>query len=263
MNGSTTRIKGLILQDLYITRHETVVWVDLVFFSSINLFLFGLISNFLTGGTGAHAEYLLIGVVLWEMLRVCQYTVTVTSLWNMWSHNLANLFIAPISEREFVIGNILTSVIKTIAVFAGMSIAVRLGFGFDVLSINFGILVIVAASLMMFGCAVGLLLLGFVFRYGQKIQAVAWSAIYLFQPISGVFFPTSYLPRPVELISYAVPASWSIRAVHYDLDNNGPALSTALIGFGTSVAALALSAWVFHTLFHKSRVVGQFARNDL
>jgi ABC-2 type transport system permease protein len=95
------------------------------------------------------------------------------------------------------------------------------------------------------------------------VQAIAWSAIYLLQPIVGVFFPTSYLPRPFELLSYVVPASWSIRAVHYAIDGSGPVWSTLLVGLLTSVVALVIGGWVFHTLFHRSRVVGQFARNDL
>ena len=44
-------------------------------------------------------------------------------------------------------------------------------------------------------------------RWGLGAEELAWAAIFLLAPISGVYYPISVLPEWLQAVAYAVPAS--------------------------------------------------------
>lgn len=68
---SLNRIKAVLLQELFITKRSLEVILDLFFFSFIFVIMFGFVSIFLTRTVNAAAaQFLLLGIVLWEIIRV-------------------------------------------------------------------------------------------------------------------------------------------------------------------------------------------------
>src|SRR5690242_21798029 len=112
------RIKAVLLQELYITRGSLEILVDLFYTSLITVVVFGLVSGFLTGVTEGPntGSYLILGMLLWDVIRVNQYSVTVGSLWNIWSHNLSNMFVAPLSLAEYIAAHMLSGLLKTLVI---------------------------------------------------------------------------------------------------------------------------------------------------
>ena len=94
------RIKGILLQELYITRRSLEIIVDLFYTSLMTVVVFGLVSGFLTGVLNPNTgSYLLLGMLLWDVIRVNQYSVTVGSLWNIWSQAEGELAAKPCSPQ--------------------------------------------------------------------------------------------------------------------------------------------------------------------
>ncbi len=259
---SWRRISGLIMQDLYMTRRESTLWADLFFFSIINVLVFGLIAKHFAGSDAEAGLFVVSGMLLWEIIRLCQYTVTVTSLWNVWSSNLSNLFIAPISLVEYAVGNILSATIKTIAILIPLSIATWLCFDFSILSIGMGPLILAVVNLVVFSASLGLILLGLIFRYGTRVQALAWSAVYLFQPLLGVYFPLDVLPRPFELIAQVIPATHTFQGVRNAILGTGDVYGPLLLSGAVGLVILVACYFAFAAWHRRSMVVGQFARNN-
>jgi ABC-2 type transport system permease protein len=203
---SWQRIKGIILQEAYVARREATVWVDLIVVSTMSVVVFGFLSRYLTQSQNrTAATYVILGLLLWEVTRINQWCVSVNSLWNMWSSNLTNVFVTPISIPEYIAGNCILAFVKTTAVSIVLSVAAALAFDFNILSLGAPTLVLCLMIMTVFAWALGWLLLGVIFRYGITVQSVAWGTIFFLQPLCAVFFPLAVLPEPLHPIARLLP----------------------------------------------------------
>jgi ABC-2 type transport system permease protein len=62
-------------------------------------------------------------------------------------------------------------------------------------------------NLIVLGWAIGLAVSGMVLRWGLGAEELAWAAIFLLAPVSGVYYPISVLPSWLQPVAHAVPAS--------------------------------------------------------
>jgi ABC-2 type transport system permease protein len=257
---SWSRIKGIITQDTYITRHELTLWYDLLIFSAMSALVFGFLSRYLSQSSNSAAgTYVLLGMVLWELVRVTQYCVSVNPMFNVWSDNLTNIFVAPVSIAEFVIGNCILSFVKGMLVFTVVACVAGAAFGFNVLSIGTTTLLLTIVVLTLFGWGLGWLLLGFIFRYGTGVQALAWGAIFVVQPFTAVYFPLTVLPSALRWFSWTLPPTYAFEAARRGLNGNGVAWSLLLGGLALDVIWMVGGIKAFSWLTHRSRVTGRFA----
>ena len=258
-----SRIRGVMLQEFYITRRESALWFDLLVFSTMAVVVFGLLSRYLTAhSSSAAATNVILGMLLWEVLRMNQYCVSLNSMWNIWSKNLSNIFITPVSIAEYIAANCLLALLRTVMVFVVVSTTAALVFGFNVLSIGTVTFVLAFVILAVFAWGIGWLLLGFVFRYGTSIQAITWGAVYFFQPLTAAFFPVSVLPGPLRAVAYAFPPTCAFEAARNAAATGGVAWHLLLPGLLLTAVWFTVGVMSFGRLFRRSRVIGQFARND-
>jgi ABC-2 type transport system permease protein len=257
------RVKAVLLQELYITRGSLEIIVDLFYTSLITVVVFGLVSGFLTGVLNPNTgSYLILGMLLWDVIRVNQYSITVGSLWNIWSHNLSNMFVAPLSLAEYVAAHMLSGVLKTLVIFGMISAIAAAWFHFEIWRVGAVNLALFFANLTIFAWAVGLVLLGIVFMIGTRIQALAWGAIFVFQPLTAAFFPLGILPPGVRAVAYGIPPTWVFEAARRALADPSVNWTAAGIAFGENVLYLGIGLWAFYVMWARSRATGQFARND-
>ncbi|HLW48144.1 MAG TPA: hypothetical protein VKW09_10310 [bacterium] len=257
------RIKAVLLQELYITRGSLEIIVDLFYTSLITVVVFGFVSGFLTGVLNPNTgSYLILGMLLWDVIRVNQYSITVGSLWNIWSHNLSNMFVAPLSLFEYVAAHMLSGLLKTLVIFGMISAIAAAWFHFEIWRVGAVNLALFFANLTIFAWAIGLVLLGIVFMIGTRIQALAWGAIFLFQPLTAAFFPLRILPAGVRAVAYGIPPTWVFEAARRALADPAVDWRAAGIAFGENLVYLGIGVWAFYLMWARSRSTGQFARND-
>jgi ABC-2 type transport system permease protein len=257
------RIKAVLLQEVYITRRSLEVIVDLFYTSLITVVVFGFVSRFLVGVTNANTgSYLILGLLLWEVIRVNQYSVTVGSLCNIWSHNLSNMFVAPLSVTEYVVAHLLSALLKTFAIFCGISLLAAWGFHFDVLRLGAVNLVLFFANLTVFAWSVGLVLLGVIFQIGTRIQALAWGLVFLFQPLTAAFFPLAALPPVLRAVAYALPPTFVFEGARRALADPATNWAFAGIAGAENVVYFALAAGAFAWMVARSRASGRLARAE-
>lgn len=261
---SWNRIRAVILQELYVTRHSLEVFFDTAFFPLMNLTVVGFFSTFLFSiENNAIAYYFFIGTLLWEVVHIAQYTMSVTSMWNIWSRNLSNMFITPLTLNEFIASQILSSTFKTILVFNGVSLIALVFFKFNIYSLGVLALIVYFINLIMFAFSSGLIILGLIFRFGNRIQAFSWGLIYLFQPLTAAFFPLDVLPPWVRVISMLFPPTWVFEDARQNLNYHwGIDLMSSSIAFAENLIYFSIAVWAFTWFFRKSKEIGQFARNE-
>jgi len=124
-------------------------------------------------------------------------------------------------------------------------------------------LVLFFINLSLFAWALGIVLLGLIFRFGTRIQAVAWGVIFLFQPLTATYFPVTVLPPFLRAIAYMLPPTYVFEAARQALHQAGINWKYMTIAFGLNIIYGLLAVSLFKLLFKKSRQTGQFARNDL
>ena len=257
------RIYAVLLQELYITKHSLEVMIDLFFFSTITIIGFGLTSVFLTGKIdGASAYYLILGLLLWEIVRVDQYSISVGALWNIWSRNLSNMFVSPLSMAEYIGALMFSAIIKSSLVFVLLSILTAILFKFNIFNLGVVNLLLFFINLTLFSWTIGLLLLGLIFLYGTRIQALAWGLIFLFQPLVATFFPVTVLPKFIQPLSYALPPTYVFEAARVAIESRGVNWTYFGISFTENLVYLLLGLLLFRLMYNKSKATGQFARNE-
>ncbi len=257
------RIRAVLLQELFITKRSMEVMMDLFFFSVMNVIVFGYFSLFLSGIVSSSARhYLLLGIILWEVVRVAQYSMSMGALWNVWSRNLSNMFITPLSAGEYLFTHMLSGIVKALVVLGVISLLARILFGFSIGDVGWLNLACFFLNLVIFAWSTGIAILGLIFRFGNRIQALAWALIALFQPLTAAVFPVSVLPRPLQYIAFVLPPTYVFEAARQGLASASVNVEFVAIAFALNLLYFCLAIWFFSVMFLASRRIGQFARNE-
>lgn len=256
------RVKAMVVQEYFITTRSLEVILDAIVYPLITICVFGLLSVYISRANAHIADSMLVGMVLWEIIYITQYSVSVGSLWNIWSRNLSNLFISPLMAKEYLLAHATSGVMKSVFVFIVSSIFLNVFFQFNIFKLGIGNIVIYFLNLTLFAIATGLILLGLIFRFGTRIQAIAWGLLPLLQPLTAALFPVSILPLPLQWFAYALPPTAIFEAARASYANPSIHWNLIAIAFGENIVYILIAILFFQYMFFKSKMTGQFARNE-
>lgn len=259
---SVRRVSAVMLRQAYLYKRTFHRWLDLVYWPTVDLVLWGFMTLFLQKRpTGIHntAAFFLGALILWDILFRSQQSIAIGFLEDVWSRNLLNMFASPIRISEYVAGSIATGVIR---VLAGAALAVVLAlafYGFNFFSIGISLLPFVVCLVAM-GWAIGIVTTALILRFGEGAEVLAWAFAFLFQPFSAVFYPVAVLPGPVQAVAHAIPASHVFEGMRRVIA--GGAFPTGQLVEAALLDALYLAgAWfIFRWVFAVVRNRGLIAR---
>lgn len=257
------RVIGVLYQEYFVTKRSFEVITDIFYSPIVNIFLFGFVSMYLLGGkSSTQAYYLLSGMILWEVVRVAQYSVAVGSLWNIWARNLSNMFISPLTFSEYLCAQMLSGIIKSLIVFFTVAFICLFLFQFNIFIMGFVNLLLFFINLTLFAWTVGIVVLALLFRFGTRIQAFAWSIIIIFQPITAALYPVTVLPSFLQTIAWWLPVTYVFEAARQSLTTPEVNWYFAEVAFAQNIVYFLLSIWFFNIMFRLSKKSGQFARME-
>jgi ABC-2 type transport system permease protein len=121
-------------------------------------------------------------------------------------------------------------------------------------------LVPLAASLLMFGWAVGIGTSGILLRYGYAAEALIWGIPFLLQPFSCVFYPLETLPPWAQAIARWLPTSHTFEALRTALQGGSVDGAVWLRIAGLNALYFALGVGCFLELFRRARAAGRLGR---
>lgn len=195
----------------------------------------------------AFVTFLLGALILWDMLFRSQQAVTLAFLEDMWAKNLINLFASPLKPSEFLTATMVISILKVIAVSLVMGLCAMAFFSYNVLVLGLWLIPFVA-NLVVMGWVIGVLTTSLIMRFGQEVSVLAWSVVFLFQPISCVFYPLDVLPRWLQPIAWMNPASHIFEGMRVVLAKAGAPWIHLAWATGLNLFLLAaVIAWFFRT----------------
>lgn len=256
-------ILAILRQELFLSFRSVEVIIDIFFYPIVNIVVFGFLSLYLSRGSNEEAgQFVLMGMLMWQVVWITQYSVSLGSLWNIWSRNLSNLFIAPLQVKEYLFAQTLSGLVKAMLVLGLGAVLSIFLFDYNLFDMGLPTLILAFFNLAFFAFSIGIAIIGFIFYYGTRIQALAWGLVAIFQPLSAAFYPLSVMPPMLQYVGYLFPATFTFEAVRYSMVHGEVAWDLFGIAFAENLVYCVLGILFFQYLFNKSRDSGQFARNE-
>ena len=204
---SLRRVRALIRRHAYLLLKSWPRIVSMAYYPTVTMVLWAFLTlylaptnRFLTDAPG----FFIGAVLLWDVLFRGQLGVSLTFIEEMYSRNLGNLFVSPLRLSEFITGQLVMSVLRTLIGVGGACFFAWLLFRYSIFSMGLP-LIAFFSGLLAFGWAIGLAVSAMILRYGLGAEELAWAAIFLIAPVSGVYYPIAVLPPLLQAVSYALP----------------------------------------------------------
>ena len=202
-----TRIYGLFLRHFYLITRSFPRVLDLIYWPSIQITLWGFISNFFA----VHSVYynnavgvILSCAILYDFLFRTSIGFNMLFLEEIWSRNFTNLFIAPIRIGEIIISLIFTALIRALIGLVPAILITSPLFGISLLDLGIN-LFFLFLSLYIFGITLGILVSSGLLRFGPSFENIAWSTMFLLAPFGCIYYPVEILPNIFQKIAYCLP----------------------------------------------------------
>ncbi|MEE9559898.1 MAG: ABC transporter permease [Acidiferrobacterales bacterium] len=258
-SGSLRRIAALVLRNLYLLRRSWPRVLELMYWPTVQMILWGFITLFLVSNSSwvAQASGVLISaVLLWDVLFRGQLGVALIFMEEMWSRNLGQLFVSPLRPSELIAALFIMSMIRTLIGVGGAALIAIALFHYSVFDLGLP-LIAFFVNLIVMGWAIGLLVSGIVLRYGLGAESLAWIGIFALQPLSGVYYPIDVLPHWLQYVAWLLPSSHVFEGMRAVLIEHTFRPDLLLNALALNVVYLAGGIVAFLLFFRAARVGGQ------
>jgi ABC-2 type transport system permease protein len=218
---SWRRVRAVMLRHLYVLRRSWPRVLDLAYWPTVQMVLWGFVTLFFLQHSSWVAEaaaVLISAVLLWDVLFRANLGVSLTFMEEMWARNLGQLFVSPLRPLELAVAMTLLSLIRTaISVLPAALLAMPF---FDVWVFSLGPpLAAFFVNLLVFGWCLGLIVSAAVLRLGLGAENLAWVVIFAVAPVSGIYYPIDVLPGWLQPLAWCLPSSYvfeGMRAVLFE-----------------------------------------------
>ena len=259
---STRRITAMVMRHVYVLRTSWPRIFELAYWPTLQMILWGFISQFLlTNSTWVAQSFgvLLAAVILWDVLFRGQLGVSVSFLEEVWSRNLASLFVSPLRPYELLISLMVMSLIRTlIGVVPAALLAIAL-YHYSIFDLGLPLLAFFV-NLLVMGWAAGLMIAALILRFGLGAESLAGIAIFALAPVSGIYYPISVLPDWLQLIAAGLASSYVFEGMRAVMFENLFRWDLFFAACGLNVLYLTAGAGVFLLTFQTARRKGLLMR---
>lgn len=207
--------------------------------------------------------YLLIGTLLWRYLSIVFDAISEMIAWERWEGTVEYTFMAPVSRLTHMVGQTIFSLVWGLLFTGVIFLVVALFFHLDLGEANLlgatAVLIASSISFIGFGIMAAVLPLLFPERGAQMTNVV--QAILLL--ISGVYYPITVLPRWMQVMAHASPATYALEAMRAAmLANAGWAvlLPNLALLMAMGLVTIPAGVWIFSRAEHYAKRTGKLKR---
>lgn len=259
-----SRMYAYTLRHMYLYKRSLPRLMEVFYWPILDLVVWGFVSVYLSSIKGQSAlpgfvTFFIGALILWDMLFRSQQGISVSFLEDVWSRNLLNIFVSPMSGAEYITSLMLLSVIKLILTSTVMIVLAWFMYSFNIFKLGFPLLPFIA-NLIVLGWAIGIVTTAVILRFGQQAEVLAWGIALLFQPLSAVFYPVSVLPGPLRTIAWYIPSAHVFEGMREVIADGGFPFDHLLWAAGLNVVYLAVSLVFFWWNFKMVKKKGLLAK---
>lgn len=261
---SLGRILALLLRQMYLYRRSLIRSLEIVYWPIMELLVWGFVSVYvarLRGGGAAAVSFLLGGMILWDIFYRAQQAISVSFLEDIWTRNLANVFVTPISTAEFLYATMLLGVMKVTVTGLLLSVLAGVLYAFNIFSYGLPLVPFIG-NLLLSAWGMGIITTALILRFGQGAEVLAWAIAFLFQPFSAVFYPVTILPPALQPFAWALPTTHAFEGMRAVLAGQGVPWDHVAWAAATNVILLGGAAAVFAWVMRIARERGLLLRTE-
>ena len=255
---SPRRVAAMVLRYWYLLRSSWVRLIDLIYWPAVQMLMWGFLQLYIGENASffARASGIFIGaVMLWDILFRGQLGFSMSFLEEMYARNLGNLMMSPLRPTEFLTALMIMSLVRLAIGLVPVSLLAIVFFGFNLYSLGLA-LAAFFANLILTSWSVGIFVSGLVLRNGLGAETFAWSIMFLFLPLTCVYYPVSILPTWLQYAAWALPPTYvfeGMRALLIDHVFRADLMVQALLLNTVLMAAAVIS---FRKLLDSARMQG-------
>ena len=252
------RMYALSLRHIYLIKSSFPRILDLIYWPTIQIVLWGFISKFFT----LHSDFynhtvgiILSSAILYDFLFRSSISFNMLFLEEIWSRNFTNLFVAPLKVSEIITALTITALLRTLIGIVPAILIATPFFGVSIFNLGPS-LVLLFLSLYLFGITLGLIVTSGLLRYGPAFENIAWSSLFLLAPLGCVYYPLSILPEWLQLLAKSLPLVYIFEEVRSILTDNVVNYSNIMTALKLNLLYFISSVLIFYLAFYGARKKG-------
>ena len=252
------KIYGLSLRHIYLIKSSFPRILDLIYWPSIQVFLWGFISKFFTISSSYYNNtvgVILTAAILYDFLFRSSISYNMMFLEEIWSRNFTNLFIAPIKISEIIAALTMTAIFRTmIGLVPAVLLAIPL-FGVSIFKLGIPLFFLLIA-LYIFGISLGLLVTAGLLRFGPSFENIAWASLFFLAPLGCIYYPIEILPNFLQIIAKILPLVHIFEEMRNILINQTVNNVAIFKGLFISLIYFFIGVAVFYAAYFGAKIKG-------
>lgn len=210
VNFSVRRVSAMVRRYWYLLRSSWPRILDLIYWPAVQMLMWGFLQMYISQNVGffAQAGGVFIGaVLLWDILFRGQLGFSISFLEEMYARNLGNLMMSPLRPAEFLAALMIMSIVRLAIGMIPVSLLAIAFFGFNVWAMGFA-LAAFFLNLILTSWAIGVFVAGLLLRNGLGAESMAWTIMFLFLPLTCVYYPVGVLPHWLQYVAWSLPPTY-------------------------------------------------------
>jgi ABC-2 type transport system permease protein len=252
---SARRVGAMVLRYWYLLRSSWPRVLDLIYWPTVQMLTWGFLQLYVGQNAGffARATGTFIGaVLLWDILFRGQLGFSVSFLEEMWARNLGNLMMSPLRPVEFVAALMIMSLVRLAIGLVPVTLLAIAFFGFNLYGLGFA-LAAFFCNLILTSWAVGIFVSGLVLRNGLGAENMAWTIMFIFLPLTCVYYPVTTLPVWLQPVAWALPPTYVFEGMRALLINHVFRPDLMVQSFALNVVLFTAAVIAFLELLKSAR----------
>ena len=252
------RMYALSIRHLYLIKGSFPRILDLIYWPTIQIILWGFISKFFTMYSDYYTNtvgVILSCAILYDFLFRSSISFNMLFLEEIWSRNFTNLFVAPIKVSEIITALTFTALIRTLIGIVPAIILMSPLFGVSIIDMGVSLLLLFL-SLYLFGTTLGILVTSGLLRFGPAFENTAWSSLFLLAPLGCVYYPLTILPDWLQIVSKFLPLVYVFEEARSILVNNTVNYENLVNALTLNLIYFVIAVAVFYFSFYGARKKG-------
>jgi ABC-2 type transport system permease protein len=271
-NTEMNALFGFAERQMHVVKRYWVWEVVWLFYSLVSVLSIGYLASGLgtLGAEGASFDlrkaqlYLLVGALLWGYLSLVFMEAAYAISWERWEGTIEYTFMAPVRRITHLFGICLFAIGYGLArTFVVLFIAAAMfQLDFSHADIPAALAVLAASTVPLIGLSILTAVLPLLSPQKGEQMSIALQGFLLL--VSGVYYPLSVLPLPMQLAGAVSPLTYALAGIRHSLlDGAGitAELGTIAILLGMGVVLIPASVLVFSWAENRAKRLGLLKRS--
>jgi ABC-2 type transport system permease protein len=260
---SPRRVAAMVRRYWYLLRSSWPRILDLIYWPTVQMLMWGFLQLYVSQSSSmfARASGIFIGaVILWDVLFRGQLGFSISFLEEMYSHNLPNLMMSPLRPVEFISALMIMSIVRLLIGMIPVSLLAIAFFGFNVWTLGFA-LATFFANLILTSWSIGIFVAGLLLRNGMGAESMAWTIMFLFLPLTCVYYPVTVLPHWLQYVAWSLPPTYVFEGMRALVIEHVFRADLMIEAFAFNIVLFAAASFAFMALLHSARVQGSLLQS--